>query len=68
MFVNCHFDSTNRIRCWSKAIQLIKFAGKLKKIDNNGNDTALGIDKSMFALTILKTIQRKKKKTSLMGV
>ena len=47
-----------------KAIQQIEFIGQLKKLDDNGNATDAGNDKSMIVVAILEKIKETRLKFS----
>ena len=46
-----------------KSIQQIEFVGQLKKLDDDGNDTDVGNDQSMFVLKISEKSFKKRDKS-----
>ena len=46
-----------------KSIQQIEFVGQLKKLDDDGNDTDVGNDQSMFVLKISEKNFKKRDKS-----
>ena len=46
-----------------KSIQQIEFVGQLKKLDDDGNDTDVGNDQSMFVLKISEKKFKKRDKS-----
>ena len=46
-----------------KSIQQIEFVGQLKKLDDDGNDTDVGNDQSMFVLKISEKKIKKRDKS-----